>query len=113
MTNRGGWQRPPPQRRVTNMIRLYAIAALLVACLGLAWNGQRLAHRAEAAETALASATARLAQVQVARAVHERYVAAAATLSAAYDTLTAEVAAMEGADAPLSDYLRAVDQRLR
>jgi len=95
------------------MIRLYAIAALLAACLGLAWNGQRLAHRAEAAETALASANARLAQVELARAVHERYVAAAATLSAAYDTLTAEVAAMEGADAPLSDYLRAVDQRLQ
>lgn len=95
------------------MIRAYAIMGLLALCLALAWNGQRLAHRAEAAEAALASANARLVQVEVARAVHERYVAAAASLSAAYDTLTAEVAAMEGADAPLSDYLRAVDQRLR
>jgi|JI10StandDraft_1071094.scaffolds.fasta_scaffold278375_4 hypothetical protein len=95
------------------MIRLYAIAALLAASLFLFWNGQRLTHRADAAERALAGATARLAQVEVARVAHERYVAAAASLSAAYDTLTAEVAAMEGADAPLSDYLRAVDQRLR
>lgn len=113
MTNRGGWQRPPPQRRVTNMIRLYAIAALLAAAMGLLWYGQHQAHRAEVAEAALASATARLAQVEVARAVHERYVAAEAVLTAAYDTLTAEVATMDGADAPLSDYLRAVDQRLR
>lgn len=95
------------------MIRLYAIAALLVACLGLAWNGQRLAHRAEAAETALASASARLAQVQVAREVHERYVAASGIAKAAYDALSAEFETMEGADAPLSDYLRAVDQRLQ
>lgn len=95
------------------MIRTWIIAAILALCLALTWNGQRQAHRAEVAEAALASANARLAQVELARAVHERYVAAAAALSAAYDTLTAEVAAMEGADAPLSDYLRAVDQRLQ
>jgi hypothetical protein len=95
------------------MIRLYAIAALLASCLGLLWHGQRLTHRAEAAEAALASATARLAQVEVARVVHERYVTAATALGAAYDALTTEVEGMEGADAPLSDYLRAVDQRLR
>ena len=95
------------------MIRLYAIAALLVACLGLAWNGQRQANRAETAEAALASATARLAQVKLAREVHERYVAASDIARAAYDALSAEIENMEGADAPLSDYLRAVDQRLQ
>lgn len=95
------------------MIRLYAIAALLAACLGLAWTGQRLAHRAEAAETALASASARLAQVELARAVHERYVAASGIAKATYEALSAEFETMEGADAPLSDYLRAVDQRLQ
>lgn len=95
------------------MIRTYIIAALLGLCLALTWNGHRQARRADMAETALASATARLAQVEVARAVHERAVVALGAIQTAYDTLTAEVAAMEGADAPLSDYLRAVDQRLQ
>lgn len=95
------------------MIRLYAIAGLLALCLALGWHGQRQSHRAEVAETALASATARLVQVELARAVHDRYVAASDSLRATYDALAAEFETMEGADAPLSDYLRAVDQRLQ
>ena len=95
------------------MIRLYAIAGLLALCLALGWHGQRQAHRADAAESALASATARLARVEVARAVHDRYVATSTALRAAYDAVATEIENMEGADAELSDYLRAVDERLR
>ena len=95
------------------MIRTYAIIGLLVACLALTWNGHRQANRADAAETALASATARLAQAAKAAEVHRVHVGIMARQQAAYEALTAEIENMEGADAPLSDYLRAVDQRLR
>jgi hypothetical protein len=95
------------------MIRLYAIAGLLAICLGLLWNGQRLTNRAEAAETALASAKAQILQVRAADEVHRTYLVVAAGIEAGYDALISEFEGMEGADAPLSDYLRTVDERLR
>ena len=95
------------------MIRLYAISGLLALCLALGWHGQRQSHRAEAAETALASATAQIVQVRLADGVHRAYLTVAAGIEAGYDAMIAEVTTMEGADAPLSDYLRAVDQRLQ
>jgi uncharacterized protein HemX len=95
------------------MIRTYAIIGLLGLCLALTWSGHRQGNRAAAAEAALASATAQLQQVEKARAVHEQHLAIMARQQAAYEALATEFETMEGSDAPLSDYLRAVDQRLQ
>lgn len=95
------------------MIRSYAIAALLALSLvlgGMAWRWQARATRAE---DALASATARLQQVSEANAVHRGHLDRLQRQQAAYDALQTEFETMEGADAPLSDYLRRLDGRLR
>lgn len=54
-----------------------------------------------------------LEQVAQARAVHEQHIAIMARQQAAYEALATEFETMEGADAPLSDYLRTLDQRLQ
>ncbi len=95
------------------MIRTYVIIALLVVAAGLGWQGQQQKTRAIAAEDALASATAQLEQVEKARAAHEAHIAVMARQQAAYEALASEFETMEGSDAPLSDYLRGLDQRLR
>ena len=95
------------------MIRTWAIIALLTLALGLGWQGHRQKLRAIAAEDALASAQAQLAQVEKARAVHQEHIAIMARQQAAYEAMVTEFETMEGADAPLSPYLRALDQRLR
>ena len=95
------------------MIRTWAIIGLCALALGLALRGQHLQARALQAEATLASATAELAQVRLADKVHRRYLTIAASIEAGYAALITEVQTMEGADAPLSDYLRAVDQRLQ
>lgn len=95
------------------MIRNYIIIGLLGMALWLGWNGHRQELRARTAEDALATATARLAQVEKAQAAHVLHIAAMARQQAAYEALLGEFETMEGSDAPLSDYLRALDQRLR
>jgi biopolymer transport protein ExbB/TolQ len=95
------------------MIRLYAIAALSAAVVAAGWWGQAQRDRARAAEAALAGATARLQQVAEANAVHRAHLDRQARERAAYEALADEFDRMEGGDAPLSDYLRAVDERLQ
>jgi hypothetical protein len=95
------------------MIRIYAIAGLLLLVAGLLWHDNRMVVRAETAERALAAATARLQQVEAADAVHREHIAAMARQQAAYEALVGELDQLEGGDAPLSDYLRALDERLR
>lgn len=95
------------------MIRLNLIAGLLVVCVGLMWHSNNMRHRAEAAEASLASATARLEQAAKADAVHRQHIAVMERQQAAYEALVEEFDHMEGGDAPLSDYLRAVDGKLR
>lgn len=95
------------------MIRIYLIAALLAGAVGLMWHSNQMKARAVAAEAALAGANARLEQVEKADAVHRQHIAIMERQAAAYEALQGEMDLMEGGDAPLSDYLRALDQRLR
>jgi Tfp pilus assembly protein PilE len=98
---------------VVSVIRTWAIVGLLSLCLALTWNGQRQAARAKAAEAALATAAARVEQVEAANAIHLEHIAIMARQQAHYQALADDIDRMEGGDAPLSDYLRAVDQRLQ
>ena len=95
------------------MIRIYAIGGLLAMCLGLMWHSNNLRDRAKEAEASLASANARLEQAAKADAVHRQHIAVMERQQAAYESLVEEFDHMEGGDAPLSDYLRAVDGKLR
>jgi putative copper export protein len=95
------------------VIRVYAAVSLLVGVLALGLWAQAQRTRAVAAEAALAGARAQLAQVQEAAAVHRAHLARMERERAAQAVLADEFDQLEGGDAPLSDYLRAVDGRLR
>lgn len=95
------------------MIRTYATLCLLLATLTLGLWAQHQRTRAIAAEAALVGARAQLAQVQEAAAVHRGHIARMERERAAQAVLADEFDQLEGGDAPLSDYLRAVDGRLR
>ena len=95
------------------MIRAYAMGSLLVAVLTLGWWAQAQRDGRLAAEAALEGAEAQLAQVAEAARVMRAHVARMAQQQAAYDAALADINSMEGGDAPLSDFLRSVDGRLR
>lgn len=95
------------------MIRTYATLGLLLALLATGWWGQVQRGRAVQAEAALQGAQAQLAQVAEANAVHRAAIARMERDKAKQAALAAEFDTMEGGDAPLSDYLRTVDGRLR
>lgn len=98
----------------------YALIAALLGGLGLTaalWfvAGQRDSARAEAARLARELATARQVMAQQAQsvAVHRAWLKRAEEVAAAAAAAEADILQMEGADAPLSDYLRGVFDRVR
>jgi hypothetical protein len=95
------------------MIRTCATLCLLVATLTLGLGAQAQRTRAIAAEAALAGAQAQLDQVAEAAAVHRGHLARMERERAAYEAALSDINSLEGGDAPLSDFLRSVDGRLR
>lgn len=98
----------------------YALIAALCGLLGLGtalwWvSGQRDAARAEVAHLAreLAVAALRIQQAEDAAAVHRAWVDRMQAEAASAAATENEFLQKEGADAPLSDYLRDVLDRVR
>jgi hypothetical protein len=89
----------------------------VLALVGALWlvMGQRDRARAEAADwkRAHAVATARLEQVEDANRVHRAHIARMEAEAARWRAVAEELQSLEGADAPLSPYLRAVLDRVR
>jgi hypothetical protein len=101
-------------RRAPGWVWPALAAAGLVAALWLVW-AQRDAARAEAADWRArhAVAAARLEQVEDAARIHREHIERAEREAARWRQIAEDLQILEGADAPLSPYLRAVLDRVR
>lgn len=101
-------------RRAPGWVWPVMAAAALVLSLWVV-SGQRDRARAEAAEWRArhAVAEARLAQVEEAARVHRAHLERMEREAAKWRQIAEELQSLEGADAPLSPYLRAVLDRVR
>ena len=82
------------------------IRALAAACLILGLSAWYYHSRTTSLSAALAVASAQVAQVRVADAVHRAHIARMEADAARWNDLLTDLQTIEGHDAPLSDYLR-------